>query len=47
MKSIYDMKLHEALETILIGYIQVPGGWIYRDKDMGYSVFVPLNIEFE
>jgi len=48
MKSIYELKLHETVESDDRNFIitRVPGGWIYADKHNPGNVFVPLNNEF-
>lgn len=51
-KTIYNLELHEFLDTDGMSICRVPGGWIYRfwdyiKKDYNDSnVFVPYNNEF-
>ena len=52
-KSIYDLELHEMLETNNMGIMRVPGGWIYqtwnpvKQEYDPNGVFVPFNNEFQ
>ena len=52
MKTIYDLKLHESLNTNFgITVIRVPGGWIYDCWDYSSDsfkrgIFVPFDNEF-
>jgi len=53
MNKIYEMKLHDTLNTQNDEVVRVAGGWIYKsfvDNGMsGYSmstVFVPFDNEF-
>ena len=48
MKSIYEMKLHETIETEYYKILRVAGGWVYitRQGDSPSSVFVTWNNEF-
>jgi hypothetical protein len=51
MKSIYDLKLHEAVIQLYYEILRVPGGWIYNRKSLNAgcidaSVFVPFDNSF-
>lgn len=35
--TIYDLKLHESLETEDLSIIRVPNGWIYYERRMQYT----------
>jgi len=51
--KIYELELHENLQTDGMEINRVPGGWIYRfwdfeKKDYYHdSVFVPFNNEYQ
>lgn len=51
-KSIYNLELHESIDSGGFNITRVAGGWIYRGWDytnQDYypdAVFVPLNNEF-
>jgi hypothetical protein len=48
MKALYDLELHYSYhDNSPYEVTRVPGGWIYRDKELGTNTFVPFNNEFQ
>jgi len=46
-RSIYEMGLHEIVNTEFYSITRVAGGWIYSCIAHKTSVFVPWNNEFQ
>jgi hypothetical protein len=45
--TIYDLDLHDDMDVGLFSVFRVAGGWIYYDKNVEISTFVPYNEEFK
>ena len=46
-RSIYEMRLHEIVNTEFYSILRVAGGWIYSCIVYKTSVFVPWHNEFQ